>query len=513
MCGVIGVMVNKNSKIDVSKMLITGLTMLQHRGQDACGICVCDDHRSLLHKDNGLISKVFPHGYEPGFDGYFGIGHVRYPTAGTSTFREAQPFYTNYPYGLALAHNGNIINCAELRQQLITNFRGLVTSSDSELLLNIFADELVKRVDINNKNEYGIPIPTPRNIFDAVDALRARVTGAYAVVASIQGVGLVFFRDPNGIRPLIYGKYVDEEGRITAYAVASESASLEALHMTVERDCLNGETIFIDTNLNVHCDEERRMAATCAPCLFEYVYFARPESVIDNISVYNARLRMGNAIADVMRQEGISDDVDVVCSVPDTSRHTAIQVAESLGKPYIEGINKNRYVARTFIMPGQTMRVNSVKLKHMPIDESIKGKNVLLVDDSIVRGTTSKVIIQLMRDAGAKKVFFASACPPVIYRNIYGIDMPTQKELLAYNRSFKEIEEAMGCDRVIYPTLDQLYHCCKDETIFGPTPDHFESSVFDGDLSDSYINQLEASRGENSKQKKEALQNAISSTI
>ncbi|KAK8813357.1 hypothetical protein WA158_002949 [Blastocystis sp. Blastoise] len=481
MCGVIGVMVNKGSKIDVSKMLITGLTMLQHRGQDACGICVCDDSRSLIHKDNGLISQVFPTGNKPEFEGYFGIGHVRYPSATATTAREAEPFFTNFPYGIALAYNGSVINADEVRQQLVNSLRGLTTTSSTELLINVFAEELAKRIDMNHKNENGLPVPTPRNIFDAVDALRVRVKGAYACVVSIQGIGLVFFRDSHGIRPLIYGKYVDSEGQVTAYAVSSESASLEALNMTIERDCLNGETIFIDTHMTVHCDEERKMAGTLCPCIFEYVYFARPESVIDHVSVYNARLRMGAAIADVMKQQGIDQEVDVVSSVPDTSRHTAIQTAESLGKPYIEGIYKNRYVARTFIMPGQSLRVNTVKLKHMPIHESINGKTVLLVDDSIVRGTTSKVIIQFMRDAGAKKVFFAAACPPVIYRNIYGIDMPTQVELIAYGKkNTKEIEEAMGCDRVIYPTLDQLYHCCKDETIFGETPDHYDCSVFDG---------------------------------
>ncbi|EEY90028.1 amidophosphoribosyltransferase [Acinetobacter lwoffii] len=464
MCGVVGIA----GKSPVNQMLFDALTMLQHRGQDAAGIVTCDEGRLFLRKDNGMVRDVFHTRHMRALKGNYGIGHVRYPTAGSSSSAEAQPFYVNSPYGITLAHNGNLTNAEEIHDDLFkTDLRHMNTDSDSEVLLNVLAHELQK---------HGKLVPTSEDIFHAVTRVHERCKGAYGVVAMITGQGLVGFRDPNGIRPLIYGSRETEQGM--EYIIASESVAITALGFKVERDILPGEAVFIDLEGNFFT-KQCAANAEYRPCIFEYVYFARPDAIIDGISVYKARLKMGEKLAQkILREWGEEHDIDVVIPIPDTSRTSALELANMLGVKFREGFMKNRYIGRTFIMPGQQLRKKSVRQKLNPVELEFKGKNVLLVDDSIVRGTTCNEIIQMARDSGAKKVFFASAAPMVKYPNVYGIDMPAKSELIASERSVEEIREIIGADRLIFQDLEDLKDAVRTTKV--PDVKDFDCSVFDG---------------------------------
>lgn len=488
MCGVVGIV----STQPVNQALYNALTVLQHRGQDAAGIVTWgDEHGLIQRKGNGLVRDVFHSRHMMRLEGNVGIGHVRYPTAGGAKSSEAQPFYVNSPYGICLAHNGNLTNYDELAELLTReDRRHLATNSDSEVLLNVLAHELQTRV--NGK-------PTSENVFDAVEALHRRCSGGYAIVALIIGYGVVAFRDPNGIRPLVLGGR-EHAGRMD-YMVASESVALDALQFERLRDVKPGECVFIrnDGVLNAR-DYAGDVRHT--PCIFEYVYFARPDSILDNLSVYKARLRMGEQLAGKIVRDFPDHDIDVVIPIPDTSRTAALQVAYHLGVKYREGFIKNRYIGRTFIMPGQAERAQSVRRKLNAIDLEFRNKNVLLVDDSIVRGTTSKQIIKLAREAGARKVYFASAAPPVRYPNVYGIDMPAASELIANGREVEEIEELIGADRLIYQDLHGLIRSVRHDN---SEITEFDTSCFSGeyvtgDVTPEYLSELESRRNDNAKQ-------------
>jgi len=493
MCGIIGIV----GKSPVNQAIYDGLTVLQHRGQDAAGIMTCDGDRLHLRKDNGLVRDVFQAHHMLTLEGDMGIGHVRYPTAGCSSSAEAQPFYVNSPYGIALAHNGNLTNAGRLKDEIFReDLRHINTSSDSEVLLNIFAHELQRqgklRIDEND-------------LFDAVAGVHGRCRGAYAVVAMIAKYGIVAFRDPYGIRPLVIGKRETEAG--SEYMVASESVAVNALGFTLVRDVAPGEAVFIDADGNFFA---RQCAANPvhSPCIFEYVYFARPDSIMDGISVYKARMRMGEKLAQKIQREWAGHDIDVVIPIPDTSRTAALQLSYELNLVYREGFIKNRYIGRTFIMPGQRQRRKSVRQKLNAIDLEFKGKNVLLVDDSIVRGTTSKEIIQMARDAGANKVYFASAAPPVRFPNVYGIDMPTSAELIGYGRDEEQIAAEIGADGLIYQDIEDLVDAVLHKRSSGVT--RFDSSVFNGeyvtgDIDQAYLDALEAQRNDAAKEAREQL--------
>ncbi len=489
MCGLVGVVGQR----DVGVTIYDTLTVLQHRGQDAAGIMTCDNGKLNLRKDNGLIKDVFRTRHMRRLTGQMGIGHVRYPTAGSSSPALAQPFYVNSPYGLALAHNGNLTNAAELNRDLFNeDLRHINTDSDSEAMLNIFAHELQDRRKIK---------PTPDDIFDAVAGVHKRCRGGYATVVMITGYGIVGFRDRNGIRPLVYGSRETESGR--EYMIASESVALNSQGFEIERDVAPGEAVYIDIEGNLHtkvCCEPGEHT----PCIFEHVYFARPDSFMDSISVYKARMRMGEKLAEKLKRERPDHDIDVVIPIPDTSRTSALELANSLGLKFREGFVKNRYIGRTFIMPGQSQRRKSVRQKLNAIDLEFKGKNVLLVDDSIVRGTTCRQIIQMARDAGAKKVYFASAAPAVRYPNVYGIDMPAASELIASGKTDKEVEKLIGADWLIYQDLDDLVAACAEGN---PNISSFECAVFDGkyvtgDVDEMYLKRLEMSRNDAAKRNK-----------
>jgi len=489
MCGIIGIV----SHDAVNQELYDGLTVLQHRGQDAAGIVTSDGKHLSLRRKNGLVKEAFrTNSHMRKLRGKMGIGHVRYPTAGSSSESEAQPFYVNSPYGISLAHNGNLTNSDTLRRELFEQDRRQInTESDSEVLLNIFAQEL------HRQNSYRV---SPDDIFKAVAGVHERCRGAYAVVAMITRDGIVGFRDPNGIRPLIFGSRKTDKGM--DYIIASESTAIVTQGYKIERDIKPGEAIYVTLNGEVHT---RQCATNPAykTCLFEYVYFARPDSVMDNVFVHKARMRMGHKLAERIQNDWKDHDIDVVIPIPDTSRTSALEMAMTLDVSYREGFIKNRYIGRTFIMPGQGMRKKSVRQKLNPIDLEFKGKNVMLVDDSIVRGTTSKEIVQMVRDSGAKKVYFASASPPVRFPNIYGIDMPAASELIAHDRTEAEIAEHMGVDRLIYQSLDDL----KDSITEGnPELTKFDCSVFNGEYVTGegveYFNELERLRKDTSKKKK-----------
>ena len=492
MCGIVGIV----GKSFVNQALYDALTVLQHRGQDAAGIATCDaDGRFFLHKDNGLVRDVFSEREMQRLVGNYGIGHVRYPTAGTSSAAEAQPLYVNSPYGIALAHNGNLTNTDELIRAIYeSDLRHINTHSDSEALLNVFAHEIQRQQQLR---------PTPEVIFNAVAATHRRVRGAYAVVAMISGYGLVAFRDPFAIRPIIYGVRDGEDGG-HEYMIASESVALESQGFTIVRDLEPGEALIVTEGGEVHhrqCAEHPRRV----PCIFEYVYFARPDSTIDGINVYKARLRMGEKLAESILRDWPEHDIDVVIPIPDTSRSSAIELAARLGVKYREGFVKNRYIGRTFIMPGQKQRKKSVRQKLNAMTLEFRHKNVLLVDDSIVRGTTSGQIIQMARDAGAKKVYFASAAPPVRFPNVYGIDMPTHEELIAWQREEADVAAAIGADRVIYQTLPDLIDACAGSK--HSLPEDFDCSVFNGcyitgDIDDAYLARLEHQRQDNKASRK-----------
>ena len=494
MCGVIGILGAGN----VNQDIYDGLTVLQHRGQDAAGILTSEDSRVNLRKDNGLVKDVFDERHMTRLMGGLGIGHCRYPTAGSSSSAEAQPFYVNSPYGIALAHNGNLTNADELRDELFRDdLRHLNTNSDSEILLNIFAHELLDVLG-DKRGE----VLTPEDVFITLERVYKRVSGGFAVVASIVGFGLVAFRDKHGIRPLVFGQKHSEEGM--EYIVASESVALDTLGFELIDDIEPGEVLVVTMEGKVHrkvCAPDRKYS----PCIFELVYFARPDSMMDGISVHKTRLRMGEGLASKIQREWADHDIDVVIPVPDTSRTSALQLANELNINYREGFIKNRYIGRTFIMPGQEERKKSVKQKLNAIDLEFRGKNVLLVDDSIVRGTTSKQIVQMARDAGAKKVYFASAAPAVRYPNVYGIDMPSVSELVAHNRTDEEVGKVIGADKLVYQDLNELVAAAKAGN---PDIEEFDTSCFNkeyvtGDVSAEYLDNLEKLRNDSAKQKNE----------
>ena len=496
MCGIVGVI----AQSAVNQDIYDALTIIQHRGQDAAGIMTSYENRVFLRKSSGLVRDVVQKRHMMRLRGNMGLGHVRYPTAGSESATESQPFYVNSPYGLSLVHNGNLVNADALANELhSTDLRHLNTTSDSEVLLNVFAYELQRVAGEKLSIE---------SLFKAVTAVYTRLIGAYSVVVMINGYGLLAFRDPHGIRPLVYGKRETDSG--TDYMIVSESISLDALGYERVADLQPGEAIFIDEQKTVHhhqCVDRPQHN----PCAFEYIYLARPDSIIDNISVYQARLAMGKSLAQRILEKHPDHDIDVVIPIPDTSRTAAISVSERLGVTYCEGFVKNRYIGRTFIMPGQEMRRNTVRMKLNAIKEEFQGKNVLLVDDSIVRGTTSKEIIQMARDAGAKKVYFASAAPPVCYPNVYGIDMSTVKELIAHDRSIKEINALIGSDWLVYQDLQDVYQAINDAAKTDADQiDRFEDSIFTGDyvtggVDQAYFDKLDALRSDGAKQKKRAV--------
>jgi amidophosphoribosyltransferase len=485
MCGILGIV----GKSAAAPLLYDGLTMLQHRGQDAAGIATLNGYQINLHKGNGLVRDVFEPAHMANLTGRVGIGHVRYPTAGVEDSAEAQPFYVNSPYGIALGHNGNLINTEELTKELFdTDRRHLNTKSDSEVLLNVLAHELQKQKPARLN---------PSHIFEAVEGVYRRCRGAFSTIALICGHGLLGFRDPHGIRPMVLGSRESERGK--EFVLASESAALDALGFELERDLGPGESIFITLDGKLHTNISP-LRQELTPCIFEYVYFSRPDSMLDDISVYKARLRMGQALARKILRERPDHDIDVVIPVPDTSRTAALPLAFDLDVKYREGFIKNRYIGRTFIMPGQKARKKSVRQKLNAIDLEFRRKNVLIVDDSIVRGTTSKQIIQMAREAGARKVYFASASPPVRYPNIYGIDMPAPDELIASGRTIAEIERELGADWLIYQDLPDLIEACREGN---DRIRQFDTSCFSGEyvtgVQDGYLEKLQVLRSDHAK--------------
>ena len=483
MCGVVGTISHR----PVNQLLYDALLLLQHRGQDAAGIATMNGNSFAMHKANGLVRDVFRTRNMRSLVGNAGIGQVRYPTAGSaSSEEEAQPFYVSAPFGIILAHNGNLTNAPMLRSEMAyRDRRHINTNSDTEVLLNVLADELQKETNSAALDD--------DSIFKAVAGLNKRVKGSYAVVSLIAGFGLLAFLDPFGIRPLCIGKIDTPEG--TEWMIASESVALEGLGYTFVRDVIPGEAIYIDLDGNFHT-RQCAPSASLNPCIFEYVYLARPDSTIDGVTVYNVRMRMGDYLAEKIRAETDVSKIDVVMPIPDSSRPAALQVAKRLGISYREGFFKNRYIGRTFIMPGQAVRKKSVRQKLNAMRIEFKDKTVLIVDDSIVRGTTSYEIVQMARESGAKKVIFASAAPPVRFPNVYGIDMPTRSELVAYGRTHDEINDLIGADQLIYQSVEDMKKAVQD---INPNIKNFEASCFDGnyitgDITEAYLDALEAAR-------------------
>ncbi len=487
MCGIIGVVAGSA----VNQLLYDGLLVLQHRGQDAAGIATSDGNRFYMHKGPGLVRDAFRTRNMRNLVGNWGIGHVRYPTAGSSCDpAESQPFYVNSPFGLLLAHNGNLTNAEELkRETFMSDLRHINTSSDSEVLLNVLAHEL-------QAASSGLKLDDEA-VFRAVANVHRRCRGAYAVVVMIAGYGLLAFRDPHGIRPLVVGR--NETPERTEWMVASESVALDVIGYRMVRDIAPGEAVLIDMDGNFR---SRQCAPQVlqTPCMFEFVYLARPDSIIDGISVYESRVKMGEYLAERLKKTLPEAQIDVVIPIPDSSRPAAMEMAHRLNLPYREGFVKNRYIGRTFIMPGQATRKKSVRQKLNTVPQEFKGKSVLLVDDSIVRGTTSREIVMMARDAGATKVYLASAAPPVRYANVYGIDMPTRSELIAANRNEEEICREIGVDGLIYQDLEDLKMAVRS---VNPQITCFETSCFDGhyvtgDITDQYLSAMEVTRGDNS---------------
>ena len=485
MCGIVGI----HSVSPVGQSIFDALTVLQHRGQDAAGIVTEDNGRFFLKKANGLVRDVFRTRHMKRLVGNKGIGQVRYPTAGSSSSAESQPFYVNSPYGIALAHNGSLTNYDQLATDLFQDdLRHVNTNSDSEVLLNVFAHELQQLHKLR---------PDPIDVFTAVSRVCSRIKGGYSVIAMLSGYGLLGFRDPNGIRPLVYGQRSAENGT-TEYMLASESVALDALGFSLISDVKPGQAVYIDEMgvLHTHqCVEN----AVMAPCIFEYVYFARPDSILDGSSVYKSRLRMGEYLADKILAIRPDHDIDVVIPIPESSRPCAIELANHLGVKFREGFVKNRYIGRTFIMPGQAERKKSVRQKLNPIGLEFKNKVVLLVDDSIVRGTTSQQIIDMARDAGAKKVYFASAAPAIRFPNVYGIDMAVKSELIAFGKTEQEVEKEIGADWLIFQDVEDLVRACIP--VDSNEKREFDCSVFDGryvtgDIDDSFLKRLEAARAD-----------------
>ena len=488
MCGIVGI-VGHN---DVAAQLYDGLGVLQHRGQDAAGIATANGNKLRVHKGNGLASDVFDATAISLLEGRVGIAHCRYPTAGSEGSDEAQPFYVNSPFGIALAHNGNLINTDALRREVFEQDRRNVnTESDSEVLLNVFAHELDTQKALN-----------PEAAFKAIEGVNRRCVGGFAVVATVLGLGLVAFRDPNGIRPLVLGKRTS--GGQDEYAVASESVALDLLGFERLRDVRPGEGVVVTPRGELftrQCAQPRQHT----PCIFEYVYFARPDSMMDEVSVHKARMRMGQKLGEKILRLRPDHDIDTVIPIPDTSRDAALEISNVLGVKYREGFIKNRYVGRTFIMPGQGERAKSVRRKLNPIPLEFRNRVVLLVDDSIVRGTTSKQIVQMARDAGARKVYLASAAPAVRYPNVYGIDMPSAEELVAHDRTDEEVQQLLGCDWLIYQDLSDL-----EEAVSGPKKriDHFDSSCFNGEyvtgIEPGYFERIKQLRSDEAKKTRRA---------
>jgi amidophosphoribosyltransferase len=483
MCGLVGLV----GKADVAPDIYDALTVLQHRGQDAAGIMTCMGGKFSQRKSEGLVRDVFRQNHMQRLQGTMGIGHVRYPTAGSTGAALAQPFYVNSPYGIALAHNGNLTNAEQLTRELFQDdLRHLNTDSDSEVLLNVFAHEM---------QTLGKLSPCADDIFKAVEALHKRCRGGYAAVALLVNYGVVGFRDPLGIRPLVVGERDSASGK--EYMIASESVALDVLGFTMINDVAPGEAIFIDANGTLH---RRRCAehAKLHPCIFEHVYFARPDSLMDGISVYKTRMRQGEALARKIRKMRPDLSIDVIIPIPDTSRIAAQSIASELGIKFREGLMKNRYIGRTFIMPGQSQRKKSVRQKLNPVPLEFEGKDVMLVDDSIVRGTTCRQIIEMARDAGARNVYFASAAPPVRNPNVYGIDMPSASELIAHNRTVEEVCELIGADWLVFQDLDDLVQCSLDGN---PDVAGFDCSVFNGeyvtgDVDQNYLDRVESLRND-----------------
>lgn len=495
MCGIVALYASG----PVNQRLYDALLLLQHRGQDAGGICTVENRTFHMHKGMGLVRDVFRTRNMRDLLGNCGIGQVRYPTQGNaSSNKESQPFYVNAPYGIVLAHNGNLTNAKELAKELYElDRRHINTTSDSEVLLNVFANELQNTTQGNHLTEDAL--------FGAVASMHKRLKGSYAVVACIAGHGMIAFRDPHGIRPLCIGSNIAEDGT-TEYMFASESVVLEGSEFTLLGDVAPGEAVWVDELGKIHkrqCAEK----AELNPCIFEYVYLARPDSVLDGIPVYDARLRLGENLGKEIKKQIPLEDIDVVMPIPDSSRPAAAQLAKALGLEYREGFIKNRYVGRTFIMPGQAIRKKSVRQKLNAMKVEFVGKNVLLVDDSIVRGTTITEIVRMARQSGARKVFIASGAPPVRYPNVYGIDMPTSSELIAGdNRPTEEIRMEIGADALVYQTLEGMIDAVGH---FNPNIKAFDCSCFDGkyvtgDVTPEYIAELERERLESKQQKKKA---------
>ena len=487
MCGVVGIV----SKNEVASDLYEALTVIQHRGQDAAGIATSEENRLNSRKQLGLVREVFREHHIQSLTGKIGIAHVRYPTAGGASRELAQPMYVNSPYGMSIVHNGNLVNTDSLCEELAeTDRRHLNTNSDSEVILNIFAHEL---------QQIGGVQPSKEEIFEAVTRMQSRLSGAYSIIIMINNVGLVAVRDPHGIRPLIIGKR-DEDLMGAEYMIASESAAIDALDFKIIDDIAAGETIFISKEGKMSRSKSQK-AAKHSPCIFEYVYLARPDSVIDKVSVHKARQRMGTYLGEKILSLYPEHEIDVVIPIPESSTTSANEVAKKLGLPYREGFVKNRYIGRTFIMPKQEMRRKSVKRKLNPITMEFEGKNVLLVDDSIVRGTTSKQIVEMAREAGAKKVFFASAAPPVRFQNVYGIDMAATTELIAHQKDEGQIAEYIGADWLVYQNLEDLISSAKEGN---KEIENFETSIFDGEylddqVSSDYLKNLEVLRSDSNK--------------
>ena len=502
MCGIVGIVSNHS----VNEQIYDALTAVQHRGQDAAGMTTTDGKILYSRKDNGLVRDVFQQHHMQTLVGNVGIGHVRYPTAGSASSAEAQPMYVNSPYGITLAHNGNLTNAESLQAELFqADLRHLNTKSDSEVLLNVFAHELQRQ----HAHQ-----PDPDDIFAAVEGVHRRCRGAYAAIAMIIGSGIVGFRDPCGIRPLIFGRREYDGG--FEYMIASESVALDILGFEIVRDVAPGEAVYVDNHGELHtrvCTKDTKLT----PCIFEYVYLARPDSILDDVSVYKSRLRQGDLLAQriLKRYLGNQHDIDVVVPIPDTGRTAALPLAHQLDVKYREGFIKNRYIGRTFIMPGQSQRRKSVRQKLNIIELEFKGKNVLLVDDSIVRGTTIQQIIRMARNAGANKVYVASAAPAVRHPNVYGIDMPVRDELVAHERTEDEIATLIGADWLVYQTIEDLVMSAKEGN---PVIESFECSVFDGkyvtgDIDEVYLERLSLARSDKMKQRRDAESNSDQTVI
>lgn len=485
MCGIVGVM----GRSPVNQLIYDSLLLLQHRGQDAAGIATAHDHFFSMHKAHGLVRDVFRTRNMRSLQGNCGLGHVRYPAADNSTsVDEAQPFYVNAPFGITFVHNGNLTNWRELRESLFRHDRRHInTNSDSEVLLNVFAHELQQASSGGSLD--------PQAVFQAVAAVHRRARGAYAVIAHISSFGMVAFRDPHGIRPLCLGRHDTDAG--PEWMLASESVALTGNGFGLVRDIAPGEAVVLTLDGSLSQQQCFPQPARHAPCIFEYVYFARPDSVMDGISIYGARLHMGEYLADRVARSLRLGELDVVMPIPDSSRPSAMQLASHLGLNYREGFIKNRYIGRTFIMPGQAVRKKSVRQKLSAIDMEFRGKNVLLVDDSIVRGTTSREIVEMARAAGANKVWFASAAPPVRYPNVYGIDMPSQSDLIAHGRDTEQIAHEIGADGLVYQDLQELEQSLRD---LNPAIRDFESSCFNGryitgDIDNAYLQRMHSEQG------------------